>query len=326
MYKIDLELKEIILVIGSSGQIGTELVIKLRAIYGDTYVIATDIKPSSKEIMESGPFEILDIMDQKILYNIVKKYKITQVYLLAAMLSANAEKNITLGWNLNMKSLFYVLDLAKEKLIKKIFWPSSIAVFGPRSPKKLTPQYSIMDPNTIYGISKQAGERWCEYYYNNFNVDVRSLRFPGIIGWKSKPGGGTTDYAVDIFYEALEKGFYKCFLLAETTLPMMYMEDAIRASVELMDSHYEKIKVRSSYNISGVSFNPKEIAKEIANHFTNFKISYSPDYRQKIANGWPESIDDSFANQDWGWKPKYDLKEIVTDMIENLTKKHQITH
>ncbi|MEE2931240.1 MAG: NAD-dependent epimerase/dehydratase family protein [Bacteroidota bacterium] len=319
-------MKEIILVIGSSGQIGTELVMKLRAIYGNTYVIATDIKPSSKKIMESGPFEILDIMDQKKLYNIVKKYKITQVYLLAAMLSANAEKNITLGWNLNMRSLFYVLDLAKEKLIKKIFWPSSIAVFGPRSPKKLTPQYSIMDPNTIYGISKQAGERWCEYYYNNFNIDVRSLRFPGIIGWKSKPGGGTTDYAVDIFYEAIEKGFYNCFLSAETTLPMMYMEDAIRASIELMDSHYEKIKIRSSYNISGVSFNPKEIAKEISNHFANFKISYCPDYRQKIANGWPESIDDSFANQDWGWKPKYNLKDIVTDMIENLTKKHQITH
>ena len=318
MYKIDLELKEIILVIGSSGQIGTELVMKLRAIYGNKYVVATDIKPSSKEIMKSGPFEILDIMDQKMLYNIVKKYKITQIYLLAAMLSANAEKNITLGWNLNMNSLFYVLELAKERLIKKIFWPSSIAVFGPRSPKKFTPQYSIMEPNTTYGISKQAGERWCEYYYNNFNVDVRSVRFPGIIGWKSKPGGGTTDYAVDIFYEAVEKGFYKCFLSAETTLPMMYMEDAIRASIELMDSHYEKIKIRSSYNISGVSFNPKEIAKEISNHFTNFKISYSPDYRQKIANGWPESIDDSYSRNDWGSKESFNLDKMTKEIILNL--------
>ncbi|MEE2954013.1 MAG: NAD-dependent epimerase/dehydratase family protein [Bacteroidota bacterium] len=319
-------MKEVVLVIGSSGQIGTELVMKLRVMYGDSHVVAADIKSPLKEIVESGPFEQLDIMDQELLYKIIKKYSVTQVYLLAALLSASAEKNIELGWNLNMKSLSHVLDLGKEKLIKKIYWPSSIAVFGPNSPKKFTPQYSVMNPNTVYGISKQAGERWCEYYYNKFKVDVRSVRYPGIIGWKSKPGGGTTDYAVDIFHEALENNSYKSFLSAETTLPMMYMQDAIRAAIELMEAPYEKIKIRSSYNIAGVSFNPKEISKEISKHFLNFKISYTPDYRQVIADGWPESIDDTLANQDWGWQAEYNLKKIVDDMIKNLTKQYQITH
>ena len=315
--------KEVILVIGSSGQIGTELVMKLRDIFGDLHVIASDIKPSSRRIMESGPFEELDILDKEKLYYIVKKYNVTQIYLLAALLSATAEKNMELGWALNMKSLSHVLDLAKEKVIKKIYWPSSIAVFGPNSPKKMTPQYTIMDPNTVYGISKQAGERWCEYYYNKFNVDVRSIRYPGLIGWESHPGGGTTDYAVHIFHEALQKGRYDCFLSAKTTLPMMYMSDAIRASIELMEAPFEKIKVRSSYNVAGVSFSPQEIAKEVSLHFPNFTVSYNPDYRQNIAMSWPESIDDKIAQKDWGWKAKYGLKEIAKDMMQNLKKQYK---
>ena len=295
---------EKILIIGSSGQIGTELVIKLREIYGDKNVIASDIKPSSEIVMASGPFEYLDILNNNLLKEIIQKYNVTQVYLLAALLSANAEKNIELAWKLNMQSLLNVLNLAKEGLIKKIFWPSSIAVFGPTTPKINTPQHAIMDPNTVYGISKLAGERWNEYYYNNFNVDVRSLRYPGLIGWKSSPGGGTTDYAVDIFHQALKNNNYTCFLDENTTLPMMYMQDAIRATIELMQVPKEKIKIRSSYNLAGISFSPKNIAKEISKYITNFDINYEPDFRQKIANSWPTSIDDYQAQNDWGMETK----------------------
>ena len=318
-------MKDTILVIGSSGQIGTELVMKLREMYTNNYVVASDIRTSSVEVMQSGPFEELDIMNEARLHEIVKKYNVTQVYLLAALLSATAEKNIELGWNLNMRSLSHVLDLGRDKVIKKIYWPSSIAVFGPTTPQLMTPQYTIMEPNTVYGISKQAGERWCEYYFNKFSVDVRSIRYPGLIGWKAAPGGGTTDYAVHIFHEALKHAKYESFLNANTNLPMMYMPDAIRATIELMEAPAEQVKIRSSYNVSGVSFNPEEIAAEIRRHLPAFEMSYQEDYRQAIANSWPQSIDDSHAQEHWGWKAEYDLSKMTDDMMSNLKEKYKIT-
>ena len=318
-------MSERILIIGSSGQIGTELVIELRRMYGNENVIASDIRFSSDQIMQTGPFETLDIMDEQLLRRIVKKYKVTQVYLLAALLSATAEQNIELGWRLNMRSHSHVLDLAKDRLIKKIFWPSSIAVFGPTTPAENTPQYTIMEPNTVYGITKQAGERWNEYYFNKFGVDVRSLRYPGLIGWKSDPGGGTTDYAVNIFHKAITNGKYESFLLENTALPMMYMPDAIRATIELMEAPEEKVKIRSSYNVGGLSFNPKEIAAEIRRHLPAFEMSYQEDYRQAIANSWPQSIDDSHAQEHWGWKAEYNLSKMTDDMMSNLKEKYKIT-
>ena len=314
-----------ILIIGSSGQIGTALVIKLRKMYGNDNVVASDIRPSSDEVMNSGPFEELDILDEQLLRKIVKKYKITQVYLLAALLSATAEKNIELGWELNMRSHSHVLDLAKDGLINKIFWPSSIAVFGPTTPKENTPQYTVMEPNTVYGITKQAGERWNEYYFNKFGVDVRSIRYPGLIGWKAAPGGGTTDYAVNIFHQAIKYGKYESFISENTGLPMMYMTDAIRATIELMESPVERVKIRSSYNLAGVSFTPKEIAAEVSKHIPNFEMSYNPDFRQTIADSWPSSIDDSHAQKDWGWELKYDLEKMTSDMMRNLKKQYKIT-
>ena len=319
------KMKERILIIGSSGQIGTELVIELRSMYGNNNVIASDIRPSSSEVMESGPFEKLDIMDEKLLRSIVKKYKITQVYLLAALLSATAEQNIELGWSLNMRSHSHVLDLAKDGLIKKIFWPSSIAVFGPTTPMKNTPQYTIMEPNTVYGITKQAGERWNEYYFNKFGVDVRSIRYPGLIGWKAAPGGGTTDYAVDIFHQAIQHMKYESFLSENTGLPMMYMPDAIRATIELMEAPAEQVKIRSSYNLAGVSFTPKQIAEEVKKHIPDFEMTYNPDFRQAIADSWPSSIDDNYAQKDWGWELKYDLKKMTSDMMINLKEQYKIT-
>ncbi len=318
-------MQERILVIGSSGQIGTELVMELREIYGNDNVIASDIRSSSDEVMNSGSFETLDIMNEQLLREIVKKYKITQVYLRVALLSETAEKNISLGWELNMRSHSNVLDLAKDGLIKKIFWPSSIAVFGPTTPKENTPQYTIMEPNTVYGITKLAGERWNEYYFNKFGVDVRSLRYPGLIGWKGAPGGGTTDYAVDIFYQAIRTGQYKSFLSENTTLPMMYMPDAIRAAINLMEAPAEKIKIRSSYNMAGVSFSPKQIAAEVAKHIPGFEMSYSNDFRQAIADSWPATIDDKRAQDDWGWKLEYNLEKITEDMIQNLKKIYKLT-
>ena len=252
------------------------------------------------------------------MFDIVKKYKVTQVYLLAALLSATAEKNIELGWSLNMRSLSHVLDLAREKHIKKVYWPSSIAVFGPSTPSILTPQRTIMEPNTVYGISKLAGERWCEYYHEKFGVDVRSIRYPGLIGWKSAPGGGTTDYAVHIFHEALKSGQYTSFLSEDTTLPMMHMNDAIRATLEIMEAPAESIKIRSSYNVAGLSFSPKGLASEIQKHILDFKMSYESDYRQAIADSWPKSIDDSEAKTDWNWKSSFNLQELTSDMLTNI--------
>jgi len=318
------QMKERILIIGSSGQIGTELVIALRKMYGNDNVIASDIRISSEKVMQSGPFEILDILDEQLLRTIVKKYKVTQVYLLAALLSATAEKNIALGWKLNMRSHSHVLDLAKDGLIKKIFWPSSIAVFGPTTPKENTPQYTVMEPNTVYGITKQAGERWNEYYFNKFEIDIRSLRYPGLIGWKGAPGGGTTDYAVDIFHQAIQYGKYESFLTENTGLPMMYMPDAIRATIQLMEAPVEKIKIRSSYNLAGISFTPKQIAEEVSKHIPNFEMTYNTDFRQVIADSWPSSIDDSHAKKDWGWKLKYDLGKMTSDMMKNLKKQYII--
>ena len=310
--------REKILVIGSSGQIGTELVENLRNIYGIDGVIASDIKIT--EQAKEGPFEVIDVLNSQNLLEIVKRHNISQVYLLAAMLSATAEKNPKFAWDLNMIGLFNVLDLAKEKIISKVYWPSSIAVFGPNTPKQNTPQYTVMEPSTVYGISKQAGERWCEYYFNKYNVDVRSLRYPGLIGWKSAPGGGTTDYAVHIFHEALKTGSYECFLSENTTLPMMYMPDAIKATIGIMEADADKIKIRSSYNLSSLSFSPKDIATEIKKHIPEFSISYKPDSRQQIADSWPKSIDSSIASEHWNWKSEFDLTEMTNDMIKNLKK------
>ncbi len=307
-----------ILVIGSSGQIGTELVQNLRDIYGIDNVVASDMKVT--EQAKEGPFEVIDVMNAAGLLEIVKRHNINQVYLLAALLSATAEKMPKFAWDLNMQGLFNVLDLAKEKIIQKVYWPSSIAVFGPNTPSINTPQFTIMEPSTVYGISKQAGERWCEYYFNKYGVDVRSLRYPGLIGWKSAPGGGTTDYAVHIFHEALKSGSYECFLSENTTLPMMYMPDAIKATIGIMQADPQKVKIRSSYNLSGFSFSPKEIALEIQKHIPNFSISYKPDSRQQIADSWPKSIDSNEAGKDWGWKPEYDLSAMTSDMIDNLKK------
>lgn len=307
---------ENILIIGAGGQIGVELTENLSAIYGHQHVIPSDLKPSA--LFNNNTFETLDALDKNAVFEVVKKHGITQIYHLAALLSATGEQNPMFAWKLNMESLFHVLDLAKEKHIKQLYWPSSIAVFGPTTPAHQTPQFTIMEPSTIYGISKQAGERWCEWYHKKFDVDVRSLRYPGLIGWKSAPGGGTTDYAVHIFHEALKKGTYECFLSEETVLPMMHMEDAIRATIELMQAPSEKIKIRSSYNLSGISFSPKQIAVEIVKHIPDFKITYNPDFRQAIADSWPKSIDDSFARKEWGWQEKYQLSGLVENMLENL--------
>jgi len=309
-------MKERILVIGSEGQLGTELVEELRNIYGEAEVLATDLKDSSAGI---GPYQKLDILDIAAFKAIIQSFKPTHIYHLAALLSATAEKNPKLGWTLNMDGLFHVLDAAKENdFIKRVYWPSSIAVFGPNTPMQNTPQHCVMDPNTIYGISKQAGERYCEYYFHKHGVDVRSLRYPGLIGYKSMPGGGTTDYAVSIYHEALKAKTFECFLSESTYLPMLYMPDAIRATLELMHTDAENVKIRSSYNLAGISFSPKEITASIQTHIPEFSITYNPDYRQKIADSWPESINDMVAQQDWNWKLGYDLNKMTADMLLNL--------
>ncbi len=307
-----------ILIIGACGQIGTELTQKLRSIYGNENVVASDIRKLNNDIVNNGIFEVVNALDYNQIEHLIEHYKITDVYLMAALLSATAEKNPAFAWDLNMNSLFHVLNLAKAGKIKKIFWPSSIAVFGPTTPRNNTPQYTIMEPTTVYGISKQTGERWCEYYHNIYGVDVRSIRYPGLISWSTEPGGGTTDYAVDIYHKALKEGTYECFLSENTALPMMYMDDAIRATVEIMQAPSDAIKIRSSYNLSGVSFTPAEIAAEIKKRIPNFTISYKPDFRQKIADSWPASIDDSCARKDWNWKHKFDLATMTDEMLENL--------
>lgn len=307
-----------ILVIGSGGQIGTELVEELRKKYGNENVVASDLKEISPDLLLNGPYEKLNVLDKEKLIEIVKKYQITQVYLLAALLSATAEKSPELGWDLNMNSLLNVLDLAKMGRIKRVYWPSSIAVFGPNTPKLNTPQFTVMEPDTVYGISKLAGERWCEYYFKKYGVDVRSLRYPGLIGWKSAPGGGTTDYAVHIFHEALKNETYECFLSENTMLPMMFMSDAIKATLGIMDAETDKVKIRSSYNVAGFSFTPAELAAKIKLQIPNLTISYKSDFRQNIANSWPGSINDAEAKSDWGWKPDFDLNGMVNEMILNL--------
>lgn len=315
-------MKKRILIIGASGQIGTELTMYLRSIYGNHKVIASDIREASEIVMESGPFEILDAMDYEAIQDIVISYEITDVYLMAAMLSATAEKFPMKAWELNMNSLFNILNLAKDKKIEKIFWPSSIAVFGPTTPKNNTPQRTVMEPSTVYGISKQTGERWCEYYNKRYDVDVRSIRYPGLISYKTLPGGGTTDYAVDIYHKALKHKKYICFLNAETTLPMMFMDDAIRATVNIMLAAKEDVKIRNAYNLAAISFNPEEIAASIQKHIPDFAITYEPDFRQAIADSWPQSIDDNEARKDWGWEHEVNLDQMTQTMIENLKKEY----
>lgn len=313
-----------ILILGACGQIGTELTQELRSRYGNENVVASDIRKSESELDFEGPFEIVDATDIKAIEDIIIHYKIDEIYLMAAMLSAIAEKYPNRAWNLNMNSLFNVLNLAKEKKISRVFWPSSIAVFGPTTPHSNTPQSTVMDPATVYGISKLAGERWCEYYHNKFGVDVRSIRYPGLISYKTQPGGGTTDYAVDIFFEALKSGNYTSFLKSDTRLPMMYMNDAIRATIEIMEAPSENISIRSSYNLAGIDFTPEELAERIKKEISGFEINYKPDFRQKIADTWPESIDDSQAQKDWNWKSEIDLDELVHIMLQGISEGSKI--
>lgn len=311
--------KEKILVIGASGQIGVELTLALRKMYGGANVVASDLREQNPLLEGTGPYVSLDVMNKEMLHVQVIRQNITQIYLLAAILSATGEKNPPLAWHLNMQGLLNVLDIAKEEKLHKVYWPSSIAVFGPTSPKIMCPQQTIIEPITVYGISKYAGEFWCNYFHQRYNVDVRSLRYPGLISYKSSPGGGTTDYAIEVFHEALGDKQYTCFLEKETYLPMMYMPDAIRATIELMEAPASQLSVRTSYNISGMSFSPEEITSEIQKHVPDFKVDYQPDYRQNIANSWPQSIDDSVARNDWGWKPEFDLAAMTKDMLDNLT-------
>ncbi|MEY4628531.1 MAG: hypothetical protein RLZZ595_857 [Bacteroidota bacterium] len=310
--------KEKILVIGASGQIGVELTLALRKIYGGANVVASDLREENDLLKGTGPYVSLDVMNKEMLHVQVIRQGITQIYLLAAILSATGEKNPPLAWNLNMQSLLHVLDIAKEEKLTKVYWPSSIAVFGPTSPKLNCPQQTIIEPTTVYGISKYAGEFWCNYYHHRYGVDVRSLRYPGLISYKSAPGGGTTDYAVEIYHAAKEKKKYKCFLKEDTHLPMMYMPDAIRATIELMEAPAADIQVRTSYNLSSMSFSPAEIAEEIKTHIPEFEITYQPDYRQAIADSWPKSIDDSVARSDWKWKHEFDLSKMTSDMFKNI--------
>jgi nucleoside-diphosphate-sugar epimerase len=308
-----------ILIIGACGQIGTELVLTLREKYDNQSVIASDVRENCPEILANGPYVQLDILNREEVRNYVIEQKIEQVYLLAALLSATAEKNPDFAWKLNMEGLFTILDLAKEGYLKQIFWPSSIAVFGPTTPKNNTPQLTFMEPSTVYGISKLAGENWCAYYHAKYGVDVRSIRYPGLISYKSPPGGGTTDYAVDIFYKAKAGQEFSCFLKQDTELPMMFMDDAIRATIELMNADSKMLTVRTSYNIAGCSFTPEQIAEQIHKHIPDFQISYNSDFRQAIADSWPNSIDDSVAKKDWGWSSQYDLPKLVSIMLENVT-------
>lgn len=314
-----------ILIIGACGQIGSELTHTLRSIHGNDNVIASDISYNNLDIVNSGIFEILDAQDYTSLKVCIDRYKINTVYLMAAMLSATGEKYPMKAWDLNMDSLFHVLNLAKEGFIKKLFWPSSIAVFGPTTPKENTPQYTIMEPSTVYGITKQVGERWCEYYHKQYGVDVRSIRYPGIISWKTLPGGGTTDYAVEIYHKAIADNTYECFLSENTQLPMMFMDDAIKATIDIMDAKPEDLKIRSSYNLSAVSFTPKEITESIQKYLPEFTITYKPDFRQKIADSWPKSIDDSKAREDWNWNHSFSLNDITSEMLTNLKKNQKET-
>ena len=312
---------EKILIIGAGGQIGVELTLALRKAYGNDNVVATDIKPAHPLLKDNGPYYILDVMDGEATLEIVKKEKITQIYLLAALLSATGEKAPKKAWDINMTSLLQTLELGVQEKLNKIYWPSSIAVFGPTTPHDLTPQKTVIEPRTVYGVSKYAGELWCQYYNQRWGLDVRSLRYPGLISWKSEPGGGTTDYAIDIYIEALKNKHYTCFLSENSYLPMMYMDDAIRGTIELMEAPVDKLKTRMAYNLSAMSFSPKEIAASIQKHIPDFKIDYNPDFRQAIADGWPKSIDDSAARADWGWKNNFDLDSMTIEMLTHLREK-----
>lgn len=312
-----------ILIIGACGQIGSELTFKLREFHGHENVVASDINYSNLEIANAGNFEIVDAQDYNSVKTCIEKHNVDTVYLMAAMLSATGEKHPIKAWDLNMSSLFHVLNLAKDKIIKRVFWPSSIAVFGPTTPTKYTPQYTTMEPTTVYGITKQVGERWCEYYFNKYNVDVRSIRYPGIISWKTLPGGGTTDYAVEIYHKAITDRAYECFLKEDTELPMMFMDDAIKATVDIMNANSSDIKIRSSYNLAAISFTPKEVADSIKEYIPDFEMIYNPDYRQDIANSWPKSINDSYARQDWKWKHQFTLEDITKEMLTQLREKYK---
>ena len=311
-------MQEKILIIGACGQIGVELTLALRKVYGDANVVASDIRDEHPLLKGTGPYTVLNAMDGEAILATIKKEGITQVYLLAALLSATGEKDPKKAWGINMQSLIQVLDIGIEQKLTKIYWPSSIAVFGPTTPREHTPQATIVEPGTVYGISKYAGELWCQYYHNRYGLDVRSLRYPGLISWKSEPGGGTTDYAVEIYHEALKHGKYTSFLSEDTYLPMMYMDDAIRGTIALMEAPQDRIKTRMAYNISAMSFSPKEIAETIRYHIPDFAIDYAPDFRQKIADGWPKSIDDSEARADWGWQHEFDLNRMTHEMLRNL--------
>ena len=311
-----------ILIIGAAGQIGSELTVALRNIYGDEHVFATDIKHPPQDVMEGGPFQLLDVMDNKRLIHFVIRHRITQIYHLAAVLSGNAERIPIQAWNINMDSLMNILDLAREvPEIRKVFWPSSIAVFGPTTPHDHTPQFTVMEPNTVYGISKLSGELWMQYYHQRYQIDVRSIRYPGLISYKTEPGGGTTDYAVEMFYDAIRNGYYECFLSEDTALPMMFMHDAVQSTIRLMEADASNIQIRSSYNLGGISFTPKQLAEEIKQYIPDFRISYKPDFRQTIADSWPHSIDDSVARQQWKSSCSYSLGNMTRIMIEEVAKK-----
>ena len=313
---------ENILIIGAAGQIGSELTLELRKIYGSDQVYATDVKDASPEIKNGGPFQLLDVMDDKRLIHFVIRHKITQIYHLAAVLSCNAEKLPLQAWHINMESLMNILEVARMvEEVKKVFWPSSIAVFGATTPRDNTPQLTIMEPSTVYGVSKLAGERWCEYYFRKYGVDIRSLRYPGLISYKTEAGGGTTDYAVEIYYEAVRKGKYTCFLKEDTKLPLLFMPDAIKATIALMEEERNKLSIHCGYNIGGISVTPREISQEIKKHIPTFGVEYKPDFRQAIAESWPASIDDSISTQDWGWKISYNLSQITEIMLEEIMKK-----
>lgn len=312
-----------ILIIGASGQIGSDLTVELRNRFGADNVIASDIKPATAEVMDGGPFETVDVMNKERIAEVLDAYQITEIYHLAAILSGNAEKNPKWAWDINMESLFNVLDLAREKGIKKIFWPSSMGAFGPTTPAVDTPQLTVMEPNTVYGISKLAGERWCEYYHQKYDMDIRSLRYPGLISYKAEAGGGTTDYAVEIFYDAIKTGKYECFLSEDIALPMMYMDDAVKATIDLMETEPENVKVRSSYNLGGISFTAAELTEELRKYVPELEVTYKPDFRQAIAESWPRKISDEQAAKDWGWKHEFDLEKMVKVMYENIKKKLQ---
>lgn len=322
MHQNQIKMSQKILIIGACGQIGSELTFKLRSIHGDENVIASDINYNNIELVNSGLFEIVDAQDYGSILLCVEKHNIDTIYLMAAMLSATGEKYPMKAWNLNMDSLFHVLNLAKAKFISKVFWPSSIAVFGPTTPKDETPQHTIMEPTTVYGMTKQVGERWCEYYFDKYDVDVRSIRYPGIISWKTMPGGGTTDYAVEIYHKAITEGSYESFLSESTELPMMFMDDAIDATIQIMDAPAEQLSIRSSYNLAAMSFTPKDLTNEIQKHIKDFSITYNPDYRQQIADTWPRSIDDSVARKDWNWNHQFDVEKMSDEMLTELGKKY----